>query len=219
MKPLHTQGWQHSFETDDEVTIFHILFSNFNRNTAVMIFEMFVFLKTLWAVMENTTLKIQYKKGTHFKNRENLKLFENLNCRIFWIARRRLIASTHLIENVASLGSNFSILRAVLEKCWYLACVTDNFFLEKKSTVEKICEKCSDFANCKSVHVAPYHIDECWTCQVFTNLGPKLSLATLFFLNHNLSPYLIFVIFFTQAKFLENKIYTEKTHKLRQNTQ
>ena len=31
--------------------------------------------------------------------------------------------------------------------------------------------------------------------------------------------YLIFVIFFTQAKFLENKIYTEKTHKLRQNTQ
>ena len=32
-------------------------------------------------------------------------------------------------------------------------------------------------------------------------------------------PYLIFVIFFTQAKFLENKIYTEKTRKLRQNTQ
>ena len=31
--------------------------------------------------------------------------------------------------------------------------------------------------------------------------------------------YLIFVIFFTQAKFLENKIYTEKKHKLRQNTQ
>ena len=31
--------------------------------------------------------------------------------------------------------------------------------------------------------------------------------------------HLIFVIFFTQAKFLENKIYTEKTHKLRQNTQ
>ena len=31
--------------------------------------------------------------------------------------------------------------------------------------------------------------------------------------------YLIFVIFFTQAKFLENKIYTEKTRKLRQNTQ
>ena len=29
-------------------------------------------------------------------------------------------------------------------------------------------------------------------------------------------PYLIFVIFFTQAKFLENKIYTEKTRKLRQ---
>ena len=32
-------------------------------------------------------------------------------------------------------------------------------------------------------------------------------------------PYLIFVIFFTLAKFLENKIYTEKTRKLRQNTQ
>ena len=31
--------------------------------------------------------------------------------------------------------------------------------------------------------------------------------------------YLIFVIFFAQAKFLENKIYTEKTRKLRQNTQ
>ena len=31
--------------------------------------------------------------------------------------------------------------------------------------------------------------------------------------------YLIFVICFTRAKFLENKIYTEKTHKLRQNTQ
>ena len=31
--------------------------------------------------------------------------------------------------------------------------------------------------------------------------------------------YLILVIFFTQAKFLENKIYTEKTRKLRQNTQ
>ena len=32
-------------------------------------------------------------------------------------------------------------------------------------------------------------------------------------------PYLIFVIFFTRAKFLENKIYTKKTCKLRQNTQ
>ena len=69
---------------------FFIFFSsNFNRNTAVMIFEMFVFLKTLWAVMENTTLKIRYKKGTNFKKWENLELFENLNCRIFWIARRR----------------------------------------------------------------------------------------------------------------------------------
>ena len=33
------------------------------------------------------------------------------------------------------------------------------------------------------------------------------------------APYLIFVIFFTQAKFLENKIYTEKNRKLQQNTQ
>ena len=31
--------------------------------------------------------------------------------------------------------------------------------------------------------------------------------------------YLIFVIFFTRAKFLENKIYTQKTRKLLQNTQ
>ena len=31
--------------------------------------------------------------------------------------------------------------------------------------------------------------------------------------------YLIFVIYFTRAKFLENKIYTKKTRKLRQNTQ
>ena len=31
--------------------------------------------------------------------------------------------------------------------------------------------------------------------------------------------YLIFVYFFTQAKFLENKTYTEKTRKLQQNTQ
>ena len=31
--------------------------------------------------------------------------------------------------------------------------------------------------------------------------------------------YLIFVIFFTQAKFLENKIYPKKTRKIRQNTQ
>merc|ERR1711973_866510 len=31
--------------------------------------------------------------------------------------------------------------------------------------------------------------------------------------------YLIFFIFFTRAKFLENKIYTKKTRKLRQNTE
>ena len=35
---------------------------------------------------------------------------------------------------------------------------------------------------------------------------------------HVVKAYLIFVIFFTGAKFLENKIYTEKTRKLRQNT-
>ena len=34
-----------------------------------------------------------------------------------------------------------------------------------------------------------------------------------------LQAYHIFVIFFTRAKFLENKIYTEKTRKLQQNTQ
>ena len=34
-----------------------------------------------------------------------------------------------------------------------------------------------------------------------------------------INSYLIFVICFTRAKFLENKIYTEKTRKLRQKTQ
>merc|ERR1719350_2437524 len=34
-----------------------------------------------------------------------------------------------------------------------------------------------------------------------------------------MNSYLIFVIFFTRTKFLENKIYTKKTRKLRQNTQ
>ena len=37
--------------------------------------------------------------------------------------------------------------------------------------------------------------------------------------DHDDLPYLIFVIFFTWAKFLENEIYTEKTCILRQNTQ
>ena len=45
------------------------------------------------------------------------------------------------------------------------------------------------------------------------------SYATYWFTCHMALPYLIFVIFFTQAKFLENEIYTEKTRKLRQNTQ
>ena len=39
------------------------------------------------------------------------------------------------------------------------------------------------------------------------------------FQQSSLMTYLIFVIFFTRAKFLENKIYTEKRRKLRQNTQ
>ena len=39
------------------------------------------------------------------------------------------------------------------------------------------------------------------------------------FLFSSCRSYLIFVIFFTRAKFLENKIYTEKACKLRQNTQ
>ena len=36
---------------------------------------------------------------------------------------------------------------------------------------------------------------------------------------YTIDTYLIFVIFFTLAKFLENKIYTEKMRILRQNTQ
>ena len=34
--------------------------------------------------------------------------------------------------------------------------------------------------------------------------------ATYFYWKSNVKPYLIFVIFFTRAKFLENKIYTKK---------
>ena len=41
----------------------------------------------------------------------------------------------------------------------------------------------------------------------------------ILFENVTLFSYLIFVISFTQAKFLENKIYTKKTRKLGQNTQ
>ena len=37
--------------------------------------------------------------------------------------------------------------------------------------------------------------------------------------NMLLNSYLIIVIFFTLTQFLENKIYTQKTRKLRQNTQ
>ena len=46
-----------------------------------------------------------------------------------------------------------------------------------------------------------------------------LPLIVLFKRTLKVYPYLIFVIFFTRAKFLENKIYTEKTRTLRQNTQ
>ena len=49
----------------------------------------------------------------------------------------------------------------------------------------------------------PRSLDVCWTTHI----------------HKQNKPYLIFIIFFTQAKFLENKIYTEKTRKLRQNTQ
>ena len=42
---------------------------------------------------------------------------------------------------------------------------------------------------------------------------------TVLFVWIKVKPYLIFVIFFTRTKFLENKIYTEKMRKLRQNTQ
>jgi len=46
-----------------------------------------------------------------------------------------------------------------------------------------------------------------------------LAASLKYYIQNNLGAYLIFVIFFTRAKFLENKIYTEKTRKLRQNTQ
>ena len=45
----------------------------------------------------------------------------------------------------------------------------------------------------------------------------RLAIIRLRFDKHH--TYLIFVIFFTRTKFLENKIYTEETRKLRQNTQ
>ena len=56
------------------------------------------------------------------------------------------------------------------------------------------------------------------TCITLHTVGKSTKVV----LPHSLppsAPYLIFVIFFTPAKFLENKIYTEKTRKLRQNTQ
>ena len=66
-------------------------------------------------------------------------------------------------------------------------------------------------------------------CQFKTYFQDEGSICNLYvrFLSHSynqaleelLISYLIFVIFFTRAKFLENKIYTEKTRKLRQNTQ
>ena len=57
--------------------------------------------------------------------------------------------------------------------------------------------------------------EELETDQVFFSEHRSICSNILF----HLATYLIFVIFFTQAKFLENKIYTEKTRKLRQNTQ
>ena len=53
-------------------------------------------------------------------------------------------------------------------------------------------------------------------------LDEILSFEFLYIVQYNnvgLASYLKFVIFFTWTKFLENKIYTEKTRKLRQNTQ
>ena len=48
----------------------------------------------------------------------------------------------------------------------------------------------------------------------------KTTILEWLFVNFNREQtYLIFVVFFTRTKFLENKIYTEKTRKLRQNTQ
>ena len=46
-----------------------------------------------------------------------------------------------------------------------------------------------------------------------------ITLMESFSITMPLKAYLLFVIFFTQTKFLENKIYTKKTRKLRQNTQ
>ena len=48
----------------------------------------------------------------------------------------------------------------------------------------------------------------------------KTTILEWLFVNFNREQtYLIFVVLFTRTKFLENKIYTEKTRKLRQNTQ
>ena len=60
----------------------------------------------------------------------------------------------------------------------------------------------------------------CW-CSIRFNLNTVFSVPKrkITYSQTEVLPYLIFVIFFTRAKFLENKIYTEKTRKLRQNTQ
>ena len=67
-----------------------------------------------------------------------------------------------------------------------------------------------------------YQSMENWSWSIILLLG----LAVLLLAMNNMAttrrlvqPYLIFVIFFTRAKFFENKIYTKKTRKLRQNTQ
>ena len=50
-------------------------------------------------------------------------------------------------------------------------------------------------------------------------LAPNLRLRLSDSRKINYFTYLLFVIFFTQTKILENKIYTGETRKLRQNTQ
>ena len=60
--------------------------------------------------------------------------------------------------------------------------------------------------------VVKYKIVVCAFCLLQYGIISKLS-------KRGGRAYLIFVVFFTRTKFLENKIYTEKTRKLRQNTQ
>ena len=66
------------------------------------------------------------------------------------------------------------------------------------------------------------HFTEGWpflSARVATNNSFRDFPSRIFRSKRLTQAYLIFVICFTRAKFLENKIYTEKTRKLRQNTQ